>query len=59
MEEAIGDLSSEWSSERRKRWVLDIDTPADDGMSRRPNISRQATRALLTTRLEEERDAVV
>ena len=56
--QAVDDLRSEWSTERRERWIIDIDTPADEGARRRPDLARRADNAIRYARLRVERDAV-
>ena len=57
-DQAANDLTREWNSDRRQRWVIDSDTPAVDDGARRPHLHRQADQALRQARLRAERDAV-
>jgi conjugative relaxase-like TrwC/TraI family protein len=56
--QAVEDLSIEWSTNRRQRWVLDVDEPAHDARARRPNLVRRTESALRLARLRSEREAV-
>ncbi len=57
-DQAVEDLRSEWSRDRRERWVLDIDEPAVDDRARRPSLARRTESALRLARLQRERGAV-
>lgn len=57
-DQAVDDLTSEWSSERRQRGVIDTDTPADADARRRPDLARRVDNAIRQARLRAERDAV-
>jgi len=59
IDQAGEDLTREWSIQRRERWIIDIDTVADDTARRRPDLARRADRALRHARLRAERDAVL
>lgn len=56
--QAVDDLSSEWTTERRERWTIDIDTPANEDARRRPDLARRADNAVRHARLRAEQDAV-
>ena len=58
LDQAVEDLTVEWSSDRRKRWVLDVDEPALDDRARRPSLARRTERTLHMARLRAELDAV-
>jgi ATP-dependent exoDNAse (exonuclease V) alpha subunit len=57
-EQASEDLVAEWSLDRRQRWTIDVDRPAEPGQPTRPNLARRATRAVRLAQLVAERDAV-
>lgn len=57
-DQAIGDLTTEWSTDRRQRWILDVDEPALDDRARRPNLAHRTESTLRLARLRAERDAV-
>lgn len=57
-DQAVEDLTREWSTERRQRWVIDMDSPADVDARRRPDLARRARGAIRQARLLAERDAV-
>ena len=57
-DQALDDLQREWSVDRRQRWVLDIDEPADDNRTRRPSLARRTDNTLRLARLRSEREAV-
>ncbi|WP_208029706.1 MobF family relaxase [Rhabdothermincola sediminis] len=56
--QAVDDLTREWGVERRERWVLDTDQPAQEGDVRRPNLARRTSWALRQAQLRAEEDAV-
>lgn len=56
--QAVDDLTREWSVERRERWVLDTDQPAEDGDARRPNLARRTSWAIRQAQLRAEEEAV-
>ena len=58
LDQAVEDLTAEWSSERRQRWVLDVDEPAIDDRTRRPSLARRTESTLRLERLRSERDAL-
>lgn len=58
VEQAVEDLTVEWSADRRQRWVLDVDEPALDDRARRPSLAHRTESTLRTARLRAERDAV-
>jgi conjugative relaxase-like TrwC/TraI family protein len=58
VDQAVEDLTIEWSRDRRQRWVLDIDEPARHGQPTRPDLARRASLAIRAARLRAERDAV-
>ncbi|MGH9135485.1 MAG: MobF family relaxase [Acidimicrobiales bacterium] len=58
LDQAIEDLTAEWSADRRQRWVLDIDEPALDDRARRPSLARRTASTLRLARLRSEREAV-
>ncbi|MGI8756298.1 MAG: MobF family relaxase [Acidimicrobiales bacterium] len=41
LDQAIDDLTREWSTERRQRWVLDTDAPATEQQLQRPALARR------------------
>lgn len=57
-DQAIEDLTNEWSIERRQRWLIDTDTVADDTMQRRPGLSRKVPEVIGSAQLRAEREAV-
>jgi ATP-dependent exoDNAse (exonuclease V) alpha subunit len=58
LDQAVADLTVEWSADRRQRWVLDADEPAIDGRARRPTLAPRTERTIRLARLRAERDAV-
>lgn len=58
LDQAVEDLTLEWSADRRQRWVLDVDEPSLDDRARRPNLARRTESTLRLARLRAERDAV-
>lgn len=52
-----GDLTIEWSADRRQRWVLDVDQRASDDEAKRPSLPRRTDATLRASRLPAERDA--
>ena len=58
LDQAAEDLTIEWSTDRRQRWVLDVDEPAIDDRARRPSLARRTESTLRLARLRSERDAV-
>jgi conjugative relaxase-like TrwC/TraI family protein len=57
-DQAVEDLTVEWSADRRQRWVLDVDEPAIDDRARRPSLARRTESTLRLVRLRAERGAV-
>ena len=57
-EQASEDLVAEWSLDRRQRWTIDVDRPAEPGQPTRPDLARRATHAVRLAQLVAERDAV-
>ena len=57
-EQATEDLVAEWSLDRRQRWTIDVDRPAEPGQPTRPDLARRATHAVRLAQLVAERDAV-
>lgn len=58
VDQGAEDLVAEWSSERRQRWVLDVDELASDDHPRRPTLARRIESTLRLARLQAEREAV-
>jgi hypothetical protein len=58
LDQAVEDLIVEWSSDRRQRWILDVDEPALDDRVRSPSLARRTESTLRLARLRAERDAV-
>jgi ATP-dependent exoDNAse (exonuclease V) alpha subunit len=58
MDQAVADLTVEWSADRRQRWVLDVDEPAIDDRVCRPSLARRTESTLRVARLRAEREAV-
>jgi ATP-dependent exoDNAse (exonuclease V) alpha subunit len=58
VDQAVEDLTIEWSTDRRQRWVLDVDDPAFDDRARRPSLAHRTESTLRLARLRAERDAV-
>jgi hypothetical protein len=58
LDQAVEDLTVEWSADRRQRWVLDVDEPAIDDRARRPSLARRTESTLRLARLRAEREAV-
>jgi hypothetical protein len=57
-EQASEDLVAEWSLDRRQRWTIDVDRPAEPGQPTRPDLARRVTNAVRLAQLVAERDAV-
>ncbi len=57
-DQAVDDVKQEWSVERRERWVLDTDQPAQDGDARMPNVARRTSWAIRQAQLRAEEEAV-
>lgn len=57
-DQAVEDLTVEWSADRRQRWVLDVDEPAIDDRVRRPSLARRTESTLHVARLRAELEAV-
>jgi hypothetical protein len=57
-DQALDDLSREWSAYRRQRWVLDVDEPAINERARRPSLAYWTESTLRLARLRAEREAV-
>ena len=57
-EQAAEDLTVEWSTDSRQRWILDVDEPALGDRARRPNLAYRTETTLRLARLRAERDAV-
>ncbi len=57
-DQAVDDLTKEWGTERRQRWLLDTDAPADIDSPPRPNLARRTDSAIRLARLRAEHDAV-
>lgn len=58
LDQAVEDLTLEWSPDRRQRWVLDVDEPAVDDRARRPSLTQRTDSTLRLARLRAERHAV-
>lgn len=59
LDQAVEDLSRDWSQDRRQRWTLDTDVPAGAGQRTRPSLLPGAEVGLRLGRLRAERDAVL
>jgi conjugative relaxase-like TrwC/TraI family protein len=57
LDQAVEDLTIEWSTDRRQRWVVDVDEPAVHRAAR-PNLEPRIEGAIRIARLHAERDAV-
>ena len=57
-EQASEDLVAEWSLDRRQRWTIDVDCPAEPGQPTRPDLARRATHAVRLAQLVAERDVI-
>ena len=57
-EQASEDLIAELSLDRRQRWTIDVDSPAEPGQPTRPDLARRATHAIRMAQLVAEREAV-
>lgn len=57
-DQAVDDLTVEWSADRRQRWVLDVDEPAVDGQGGRPSLARRSVGAVRVAQLRAECGAV-
>jgi hypothetical protein len=58
LDQAVEDLTVEWTADRRQRWIHDVDEPAVDDRARRPCLARRTESTLRLARLRAERDAV-
>jgi conjugative relaxase-like TrwC/TraI family protein len=58
LDQAVEDLTVEWSADRRQRWVLDTDEPCAGEKARRPSLEQRTETTLHLARLRAERDAV-
>lgn len=58
LDQAVEDLRAEWATDRRQRWVLDVDELAVEGKGRRPSLARRTEMTLRSSRLRVERDAL-
>ncbi len=58
LDQAVEDLTIEWSADRRQRWVLDVDEPAVDDRDRRPSLAHRTESALRAARLRAEKEAI-
>jgi ATP-dependent exoDNAse (exonuclease V) alpha subunit len=58
LDQAVEDLTIQWSADRRQRWILDRDEPALDDRARRPSLARRTDNTLRLARLRAEREAV-
>lgn len=58
IDQAVEDLTAEWSVDRRQRWVLDVDAPAQPGERTRPLLARRTAGIVRMAQLRAERDAV-
>lgn len=59
LDQALEDLHREWGTERRDRWILDIDQPAEPGDRLQPHMKRRPAVALRAAQLRAERAAVL
>lgn len=57
-DQAVDDLVVEWSVDRRQRWIIDTDAPADASARRRPDLATRGDDVLRQARLRAERAAV-
>ncbi|MDP9070080.1 MAG: AAA family ATPase [Actinomycetota bacterium] len=57
-DQAVEDLTAEWSVDGRQRWTLDIDRPAAPGQPTRPDLARRTAQVVRLAQLQAERDAV-
>lgn len=58
LDQAVDDLTIEWYSDRRQRWVLDIDEAAVGDRARHPSRARRTEVVLRLAQLRVEREAV-
>jgi hypothetical protein len=56
--QAAADLTAEWSVDRRQRWTLDIDAPAQPGDPLRPDLARRIDEAVRFARIRAERESL-
>ncbi len=57
-EQAVEDLTAEWSVGRRQHWILDIDQPVGPGEKARPDLARRTVSVMRMAQLRAERGAV-
>ena len=57
VDQAAADLTAEWSVDRRQRWTLDIDTPAQPGDRLRPQLATRVADTLREARIRAEQQA--
>jgi hypothetical protein len=57
-DQAVEDLTAEWSIDRRQRWTLDVDQPAAPGERGRPDLARRTAQVVRLAQLRAERDAL-
>jgi ATP-dependent exoDNAse (exonuclease V) alpha subunit len=58
LQQGAEDLHREWSSDRRQRWIMDLDEPARLGDGARPCLAPRATGGIRLARLRAERNAI-
>jgi ATP-dependent exoDNAse (exonuclease V) alpha subunit len=58
LDQVVDDVKSEWSADRRQRWLIDTDAPAGAGRGYRPELARRPSETLQLARLRREREAV-
>lgn len=58
-DQAVDDLHREWSAERRDRWTLDADAPAEQGQLLQPHLARRSAGALRAAQLRVEVEAIL
>lgn len=59
LEQAVDDLTRDWSRDRRQRWTLDTDLPAGAGQRPRPSLLPGVDTGLRLGRLRAERAAIL
>ena len=57
VDQAAHDLTTEWSVDRRRRWTLDVDTPAHPGDRLRPRLATRVDDTIREARIRAEQEA--
>lgn len=57
-DQAAADLTTEWTVDRRQRWTLDVDAPANPADRIRPSVTRRIDDSLREARIRAEQQAL-